>query len=178
MKAKLLIPAVALVVGWAGAAAAVEARGPIWDDLNARVTHTTYYSCNSANAFHGSLDIGNGTCSTWNMRGMLVGSFYWNVVSAYSNCVNSPQTPANYTYVNGASGYRFFQYHHNHNVSSASKTCDRCALGLVGATGQAYGAHVHAQNNQNSTILTAWYSGYVTCGSKSSGNHIMGYPRL
>jgi hypothetical protein len=175
----MLMTAVTLcITGWAGAAVAAEARGPIWDDVNAKVTHTTYYSCNSANAFHGSLDIGNGTCSVWSMRGMLVGSYYWNVVSGQSNCQPYPVTAANYAYVNGASGYRFFQYHHNHNANSYSRTCDRCPLGLVGATGQAYGAHVHAQHNQNSTILTGWYSGYVTCGSKSSGNHVMGRPAM
>jgi hypothetical protein len=177
MKAKALYLTLALgIAGWAGVAAAVEARGPIWDDVGGKVGHTTYYYCNGD--YHGALDISNGTCSVWSMRGMLVGTYYWNVVTGYSNCVNSPQTAANYTYVAGSSGYIFYQYHHNHNANSYSRSCDRCALGLVGATGNAYGAHVHGQSNQNSTKLTAWYSGYATCGTKSNGNTVMGYPRL
>lgn len=178
MKAKSLYLAMALcIAGWAGTASAVQAVGPICDE-NARVTHTTYYGCNTANGYHGSLDIGNATCGSWNMRGMLVGSYYWRVVSSYSNCASTPQTPANYAYVIGANGYIFYQYHHNHNVSSYTRTCDRCALGLVGATGNAYGAHAHAQLNYNGTIQTAWYSGYVTCGSKGGCNYTMGYPRM
>lgn len=178
MKAKSLYLALAIATaGWASAASAVQAVGPICDE-NAKVGHTTYYYCNSASGYHGSLDISNGTCSVWNMRGMLVGSYYWRVVSSYANCVNTPQTPANYAYVIGSNGYVFYQYHHNHNVSSYTRTCDRCALGLVGATGNAYGAHVHGQHNYNGTIHTAWYSGYVTCGSKGGCNYTMGYPRM
>ena len=177
MKAKTLSVALALcIAGWAGVAGAVEARSPIWDDMACKVPHTTYYSCSGD--YHGAVDFSNGTCGTWNMHGMLVGSFYWNVVSQYSNCEPTPMTPANYVYVNGSNGYRFYQYHHNHNATSYSRSCDRCALGLVGATGQADGAHVHAQNNQNSTKLTAWYAGYVTCSSKCGSGYLVGYPRM
>ena len=177
MKAKTLYTALALgIIGGSSAAVAAEARGPIWDDVAGKVGHTTYYSCSGD--YHAALDISNGTCSVWSMRAMLVGSFYWNVISGQTNCQNYPVTAANYTYVAGSNGYIFYQYHHNHNANSYSRSCDRCALGLVGATGQAYGAHVHAQSNQNSTKLTAWYSGYATCGTKSNGNTIMGYPRL
>jgi hypothetical protein len=100
MKSKMLYSAVVLcIAGWAGVAAAVEARGPIWDDANTKVGHTTYYYCNGD--YHGALDISNGTCSTWNMRGMLVGSYYWNVVSQYTNCASTPQNQANYDFVYG-----------------------------------------------------------------------------
>jgi hypothetical protein len=144
-------------------AATYQARGPIWDDVNGKVTHTTYYGCNANNAYHGALDIGNGTCSVWNLRAMLVGTLYWNVHGNYTNCVNSPQVPQNYVEAVGYNLYTFGQYHHNNGASSSSKSCDRCVLGLVGATGQAYGAHVHAQNSYNRTAVTAWYNGYVTC---------------
>jgi hypothetical protein len=174
MKSKKLYSAMVLcVVGWAGVAAAAEARGPIWADDN-----TVTVAICSGSEHVGAVDISNGTCSTWNMRAMLVGSFYWNVVSAYTNCLSTPQTPANYAYVNGMTGYRFYQYHHNHTASSYSRTCDRCALGLVGAAGQVYGARVHALNTQYNTVLTAWYAGYVTCEPKVGYIHIIGYPRL
>lgn len=179
MKRKSLYLALALgLVGWAGAASAqVQAVGPICDE-NARVGHTTYYYCDVNSGYHGALDVGNSTCSVWNMRGMLVGTYRWNVVSQYTNCASTPQTPPNYVYANGANGYSFYQFHHNHNASSFTQTCDRCALGLVGATGQAYGAHVHAEHRLNGTRQTAWYSGYVTCGSKGGCNYTMGYPRM
>jgi hypothetical protein len=161
-----------LTVGWAGVAAAVEARGPICDDVN------TVVVCDSGGSLSGFLDISNGTCGVWNMHGMLVGSFFWNVSSACgSNCA-STQTCANYVWANGSNGYRFYQYHHNHSAHSYSRTCDRCALGLVGSTGFSYGAHVHVQHNQYSTKLTGWYSGYVTCGSKAGCSYTIGYPRM
>jgi hypothetical protein len=158
------------LVGWSGVAGAVtvEVRGPTCN-LNATVNN----SCTDDT--HGALDIGNVPCGTTEMRGMLVGSFYWNVVSGQTNCQNYPVTAANYVFAKGSNGYIFYQYHHNHSVNSYSRTCDRCILGQVGATGQVYGAHVHAQYNQNSTRLTGWYSGYVTCGSRASCYDIMGY---
>jgi hypothetical protein len=159
------------LVGWAGVAVAAEARSPF---LGGKVTSTTYYSCNGD--YHAAVDISDGTCGVWNMRAMLVGSFYWNVVTGQTNCQNYPVTTANYVYVSGSTGYMFSQYHHNHSSNSYSRACDRCALGLVGATGQAYGAHVHAQNTQYSTRLTAWYEGYAICGGSADG--VLGYPRL
>jgi hypothetical protein len=160
------------LVGWAGAEASVQVKGPICDDAN------TVVICDGSSEPLGSLEIGNGTCGVWSMRGMLVGSFYWSVISQYSSCASTPQTPSNYTYVNGANGFRFYQYHHNHNASSYSRTCDRCALGLVGATGNVYIPHVHAVHTQNGTKLTSWYTGYVTCGSKAGCSYTLGYLRM
>jgi hypothetical protein len=178
MKAKMLNAVMVLsLVGWVGVAGAgtVQARGPIWDDVN---TTVSYPGCDGCSSHPGALSISNGTCSMWNMRAMLVGTFYWNVYGANSNCINTPQVPQNFVRVIGSNGYNFSQYHHNHSASSYSRSCDRCTLGLVGATGQAYGARVCAQNSYNTTVLTAWYSGYVTCGSKSNGTSVLGYPRL
>ena len=175
---RTLFKTVALgLAGWAGAASAVQAVGPICTET-ARVVHATYSYCDPNWGPHSGLHISNNTCSVWNMRGMLVGSYRWNVVTGRTNCASTPQVAANYTYAAGANGYIFYQYHHNHNASSYTQTCDRCPLGLVGATGQAYGAHVHAQHNYNGTIQTAWYSGYVTCGSKGGCAYTMGYPRM
>jgi hypothetical protein len=166
MKAKTLSVALALcIAGWAGAAVAVEARSPIWDDTACKVTHTTYYSCSGD--YHGAVDFSNGTCGVWSMRAMLVGSLYWNV---YAGCNTSCAAPG--TWVNGSNGYSFYQYNFIANSNSYSRTCDRCALGLVGPK------EVHAQNTQNSTRLTAWYSGYVTCGAKCGSTYLLGYPRM
>ena len=174
MKAKILNVVMALsIVGWAAVAGAgtVQARGPIWDDVNAKVIS----GCDST--YPGALAISNNTCGVWHMHGMLVGSHYWRVSGANSNCVSTPQVPQNYVYVTGSNGYAFSQYHHNHSANSYSRTCDRCSLGLVGSTGNSYGGHVCAQNTLNGSTVTAWYSGYVTCGSKSNANTVMGYPR-
>ena len=62
---------------------AATANGPICDTA-AKVNSTTYYSCRGST--HTALDIANGTCSVWNHRGMLVGSYRYTL---YSGCANS-----------------------------------------------------------------------------------------
>ena len=177
MKAKVLCYALALcVVAWAGPAAAVQAVGPICD-TNAKVTSTTYYGCNTNNGYHAALDIGNGTCNVWNMRGMLVGNHYYTVKASCGNYCYGSSCP-NYAIVYGSNTWRFGQFHMNPSAESYSRTCDRCALGLVGGTGQATGPHVHAENVYNGTLQSAWYGGYVTCGSSGYCGNTMGYPRL
>ena len=161
-------------------ATAAEARGPICD-TRARVGHTTYYSCRSG--WHAALDISNGTCNEWNHRGMIVGARYYRY---YGGCGQSCRVQAwcnggagNYVVVTGASGWQFRQLHINANASSGSKTCDRCPLGLVGSTGESYGAHVHADNRRYGTRMTAWYTSVgTTCGSSGYCGHRVGVPTL
>ncbi len=90
------------------AAATFTANGPICEDI-ARVGSTTYYSCNGST--HTSLDISNQSCSEWNHRGMLVGSFKYTLFSGCANnCANPPPNPdcnggaGNYYVVSGATG--------------------------------------------------------------------------
>ncbi|HYO54045.1 peptidase M23 [Archangium sp.] len=179
---KMMYATVALVTSWAGPAVAVSVPvyGPICD-ISTRVSSTTYYSCSGSS--HTALDMGNGTCSEWNHRGMLGGSFYYVY---FGGCANSCTGDGgcnggagNYVRVAGSNGWDWRQLHINSNATSGSKTCDRCALGLVGATGSATHAHVHADNRQYGTRSTAWYTGYgTTCGSSAYCGDIIGYATL
>jgi len=162
---------------------AATARGPICE-ATATVGSTTYYSCSGSS--HTALDISNQSCSEWNHRGMLVGNFNYKLYSGCANnCANPPPNPncnggaGNYYVVSGANGWDFRQLHFNTNASSATKTCDRCALGLVGSTGHSYGAHSHSDNRQYGTRKSAWYtSAGTTCGSSGYCNNVVGYPTL
>lgn len=163
---------------------AATANGPICDSA-ARVNSTTYYSCSGGT--HTALDIANGTCSVWNHRGMLVGSYYYRL---YGGCANSCGAcsagagccnggAGNYYVVSGSNGWDFRQLHFNTNGDSGSKTCDRCALGLVGSTGNSTGAHSHSDNRQYGTRKSAWYTAVgTTCGSSGYCNNRVGTPTL
>lgn len=165
------------------AAAAATANGPICD-LAAKVKSTTYKSCNGA--VHTGLDISNDTCNTWSHRGMLVGSYKYTY---YGGCANSCGScsggsccnggAGNYYVVQGASGWDFRQLHLNSNASSKSQTCDRCALGHVGSTGDSPSAHAHSDNRQYGTRMSAWYVNVgTTCGSSGYCNNKVGTPTL
>ncbi|HYO58429.1 peptidase M23 [Archangium sp.] len=170
----------ALVAGFAGVASAATAMGPICDAA-ARVGSTTYYSCSGSS--HTALDISNGTCSEWNHRGMLSGSYYYAYFGGCAaNCSGGTTCnggAGNYYVVTGGSGWDFRQLHLNANASSGSKTCAGCALGLVGSTGNSTGAHVHSDNRQYGTRKSAWYtSAGTTCGSSGNCTNVVGYPTL
>lgn len=164
-------------------AATFTAHGPICEDI-AKVGSTTYYSCNGSS--HTALDVSNQSCSEWNHRGMLVGSVKYTLYGGCANnCANPPPNPncnggaGNYYVVAGASGWDFRQLHTNSNASTMTQTCDRCALGLVGSTGQSYGAHSHSDNRQYGTRKSAWYTSVgTTCGSSGYCNNVVGKPTL
>jgi hypothetical protein len=178
----MMSAAAALVAGWSGlaVAASVPVYGPICDTA-ARVGSTTYYSCSSGS--HTALDIGNGTCSEWNQRAMLGGSFHYQYYGGCAaNCSGGTTCnggAGNYYVVTGTNGWDFRQLHLNANASSGSKTCDRCALGLVGATGNVTGPHVHADNRQYGVRHSSWYtSSGTTCGVSGYCGNIVGYATL
>lgn len=178
---KLVTPILIALVAIATSASAyaATARGPICQ-TSARVGSTTYYSCNGG--YHGALDMSNGTCNSWNHRGMILGSRYYRY---YGGCGQSCRATScnggagNYVVVTGGSGWQFRQLHIGANASSRSKTCDRCALGLVSSTGQSYGAHVHADNRRYGTRMTAWYTSVgTTCGRSAYCGNVVGRPTL
>jgi hypothetical protein len=164
---------------------AATANGPICHNV-AKVGSTTYYSCSGSS--HTALDISNGTCSEYNHRGMLVGNYYYTSYSGCANnCANPPSTTSqncnggagNYVSVAGGSGWDFRQLHFNTNASTGSKTCDRCALGLLGSTGGSFGAHSHSDNRQYGTRKSAWYANVgTTCGSSGDCINRVGVPTL
>jgi hypothetical protein len=176
----MMYAAAVLVAGVASMAVAHTAYGPICDSA-ARVGSTTYYSCSSGS--HTALDMSNGTCSEWNHRGMIYGSIYYGYYGGCANNCSGGTTcnggAGNYYKVIGANGWDFAQLHLNSNANSYSKTCDRCALGLVGSTGNSTGAHVHAHNRKDTVRQSAWYVNKgTTCGSSAYCNNIVGYPTL
>jgi hypothetical protein len=157
---------VAMTMGCLSMAAAATANGPICDTA-ARVTGTS-----------GGLNMSNGTCSTWNHRAMIVGSFRYQ---AFAGCANSCSGSAcnggagNYHLVTGANGFDFRQLYTNNPY--ATVTCDRCTIGLVGASGGSGGGQVRADNRQYGTRLSGWYSGTVVGASAYCGNRV-GSPTL
>ena len=181
--AALSAVAALFVVPSALGAATFTARGPICDSTT-RVGSTTYYSCSGS--IHTALDIGNQSCSEWNHRGMILGSVKYNLFGGCaSNCANPPPNPncnggaGNYYVVNGTSGWQFRQLHFNTSGNTFTRTCDRCALGLVGATGHAFGAHSHSDNRQFGTRMSAWYTSVgTTCGSSGFCDRVVGRPTL
>jgi hypothetical protein len=176
----LFVAAVILAgVGVALNGYALSAGGPICDTA-AWVNSTTYYNCSGST--HTALDIGNGTCGSWNHRAMLNASKYYHYYggcgyACYGSSCNGGA--GNYYVVSGANGWDFRQLHFIANVSSGSTTCDGCALGLVGGTGSATGPHSHSDNRQYGTRKAAWYnSAGTTCGTSGNCTHIEGYPTL
>lgn len=164
-------------------AATFTARGPICESI-ARVGSTTFYSCNGGT--HTALDISNQSCSEWNHRGMILGSVKYNLFGGCAaNCANPPPNPncnggaGNYFQVNGANGWQFRQLHFNASGNTFTRTCDRCALGLVGSTGHSFGAHSHSDNRQFGTRKSAWYTSVgTTCGSSGFCERVVGRPTL
>jgi hypothetical protein len=117
---------------------------------------------------------------------MLVGSYRYNLIGGCANnCANPPPNPScngsagNYYVVYGSNTWQFRQLHVNTNGSSYTQTCDRCPLGLVGSTGNSYGAHVHADNLYNGSRQTGWYTSVgTTCGSSANCTSRVGVPTL
>ena len=174
---KMLYAAVALMAGGSSATLAATAMGPVCNST-AMVISTTYHSCTGTT--HSALDIGGVTCGE-PVRGPLSGNYYYRL---YSGCANTCSGSTcnggagNYFVVSGATGWDFRILHLNTDSTSLSKTCDRCQIGTVGATGTSAGAHIHMDNRQYGTRFTAWYSGVVTCGSPAGCTNIIGYPTL
>jgi hypothetical protein len=161
------------ISGWTGSAVAATAYGSICD-TNAQVLCPT-------GTLGSTLEIGNGTCGSWNYRAMLAGSYHYSYFGGCAGACNGSTCnggAGNYYAVTGGSGWDFRLLHVYANASSGSKTCDRCNLGLVGGTGSTTTPHTHADNRQYGTRKSAWFAGGVSCGSSGYCGNIMGYPTL
>jgi hypothetical protein len=127
------------------------------------VTATTNYS---SGAFHGAVDISSGTCNYWGVETGVVASLAWTV-TIRTNGVHcdgtgsGTQNEAKHSFGNGKT---FRLWHFIKTSDSVNRTCNRCQVGNEGGTGNATGAHVHLQYDQNGSNLTGWYSGYVSRG--------------
>jgi hypothetical protein len=185
----------ALSLPWAGAAGAqaVAAYGPS-SLAGTYVKSTTNYFCDSSRGVHTALDLcidttglnaTCGACKATHVRAMLDGSYLYTL--EYDRCEDDcDETPTkcgggagNYYAVEGANGYNFRQLHLIRSADLFSKTAARGAfLGLWGSTGSSTAPHVHADNRQYKTRLSAWYTGYVTCGSPATSSNVVGQVRL
>ncbi len=158
------------ISGWAGSAGAATAYGSICD-TNAQIL------CLSTTG----LDIGNGTCGSWNYRAMIGGSRYYSYYGGCAGTCSGGTTcnggAGNYYVTTGANGWDFRMLHVFPNASSGSKTCDRCYVGLVGA-GSSSTPHTRADNRQYGTRSSAWYGGSASCGASGYCGNIVGYPTL
>jgi hypothetical protein len=165
--------------GLATAATTTSANGPICDTA---ATAETAYSCYGSD--YKAVYISNRSCGEWLHRGMLVGSRYYQYYGGCANKCTSDSTSCNggagnYYVVRGTDGWDFRQFYVNSTASSYSKTCDGCALGMVGASGSATSGKVYSDNRQYGTRSSAWYTGVIpTCGGSGYCGNLIGYPTL
>jgi len=176
---KMQCIAAVLAAGVPGLVAAATAM-PMSCDSSSKATSTTYYSCTSS--AHNALDISSGLyCGEWNLRGMLVGNHAYRFYSgSCANTCTAGTVCNNYVAVVGANGWDFRQLYIYSNANSVSKTCDRCALGLLGAAhGSGPKGSIHAENRQYGTRMTSWYTqAGIICGASVSCGSPVGYPVL
>ncbi|ATB30915.1 hypothetical protein [Melittangium boletus] len=126
------------------------------------VTATTYYSSGS---FHGAVDISSGkTCGVDPVKVAVKGMLAWNVTirTTAKVCYGNGSGNQNEVKHTFANGYTFRQWHFLYDATlSQDKTCDRCAIGREGGTGNVTGPHTHLQYDKSGTNSTSWYAGTV-----------------
>jgi hypothetical protein len=139
------------------------------------ITATTTYPSGGT---HRAVDIGaGGRCNYWGAETGVVGSVSWNVTirtsGVYCNGTGSgTQNEAKHLWENG---YTFRQWHFIKTSDSFDRTCDRCQVGNIGATGNATGPHAHLQYDKLGTNDTSWYSGYTVYGEAVDRAETIGY---
>jgi hypothetical protein len=125
------------------------------------VTATTYYS---SGAFHGAVDISSGGCGVALVHTAVRGLLSWNVTirTTAKTCYGNGSGNQNEVKHTFANGYTFRQWHFLYDPDlSKDQTCDRCAIGREGGTGNVTGPHTHLQYDKSGTNSTSWYSGTV-----------------
>lgn len=135
--------------------------------------HSTTYT--ATGSFHGAVDISNGYCNLDPVLAPFAG--YWNITIRTTGVVcngsgSGNQNEAKHTLADS----RVFRiWHFIKTAQSYDRTCDGCALGNVGATGNATGPHVHMQVDKFGTIETVWYASYTTKGEFLDVGETVGY---
>lgn len=180
----------ALFVGVQSEAASKKnARGAICDSRS-RITALKYYS---SGKFHGAMDQAiAATTKCWTKdsasaryhRGSIVGARYYRYLGGCGatcryNIGNRCNGGAgNMITTTGGSGWDWRQMHINHlSTKSKSKTCKRCAFGLVGSTGNSSAGHAHVENRRYGTKMTGWMSGKKV-GNNANCTKRVGRPTL
>ncbi|HZH15652.1 MAG TPA: hypothetical protein VE057_14975 [Archangium sp.] len=135
--------------------------------------HSTTYT--ASGSFHGAVDISNGYCNLDPVLAPFAG--YWNITIRTTGVVcngsgSGNENEAKHTF---ADSRVFRLWHFIKTAQSYDRTCDGCALGNLGGTGNATGPHVHMQVDKFGTTETAWYSGYTTKGEFLDVGETVGY---
>lgn len=175
------------LVSLPGSALAAEARGAMCDS-GSRVTATAYYSSGN---FHGAVDQSkSGACWTSDSasaryhRGSINSSRYYSYLGGcgvycgnhLGNTCNGGA--GNMITTTGSNGWDWRQMHINYlSGTSRSKTCTRCAFGLIGSTGNSSAGHAHVENRRYGTKSTSWMSN-VWVGMNANCTKTLGRPRL
>lgn len=167
---KIVLAALVGVLVWSTGSLAVEARGAICHS-GARITALKFYSSGN---FHGAMDqaVSGGGCWTQDSataryhRGSINASRHYKYLGGCGTfCGNHLGNlcnggAGNIITTTGSSGWDWRQMHINHlSGFSKTKTCNRCAFGLVGSTGNSSGGHAHVENRRFGTKATGWLSG-------------------
>ncbi|HYO51168.1 hypothetical protein [Archangium sp.] len=150
------------------AMAAIRVASPI----SGTVPATTY---TATGAFHGAVDVSTSRCNLDPVLAPFAG--FWDVTIRTTGVVcygsgSGNQNEAKHTF---ADGRVFRLWHFIATADSYDRTCDGCALGNVGATGNATGPHVHMQVDKLGTNDTTWYSGYTVKGEFLDVGETVGY---
>jgi hypothetical protein len=126
------------------------------------VMATTYYSSGS---FHGAVDL-SGNCNVDTIEAPISGIRTWNFTIRTTGVVCSGGGSGNHNAVatTFSDGRVLRLWHFIKDSNSYDRTCDRCQIGVVGATGSLTGAHTHVQVDKAGTNITSWYSGYTVKG--------------
>ncbi len=149
----------AFVVAAALAPSSVEAhtryvKGPLTSSV---VTSTAY---RTSGAWHGAIDIAGSqsSCGSATVTTAAVGTLYWNVTIRTSSkvCYGNGSSNVNEASHSFAYGWKFRQYHFVKSGSSYDRTCDRCAIGYHGGTGNVTGPHSHLQRDKYGTKSAGW----------------------
>jgi hypothetical protein len=125
--------------------------------------------------FHGAVDIALNDCTPWSINPGLTGSMSWNVtirttVRACNGTASGTQNEVKHTFADGTT---FRVWHFNRSASSYDRTCDRCDIGDLGATGNVTVPTTHYQVDKLGTKNTSWYT--VELGQSVSTGTIIGY---
>jgi hypothetical protein len=143
--------------------------------LDGKVSETSY---TSTGAYHAAVDISGGVCRETGVTTAVVGSLAWNVTVRTLTLECSPDATSGYSNEakhTFANGYTFRQWHFNKSDKSYDRTCDRCFIGTVGATGTADGRpRAHLQYDFQGTKVTGWYLPYVTQGESVTTSTTIG----
>jgi hypothetical protein len=118
-----------------------------------------------------ALDIVATQCNYWGAGTGVAGTLSWDVTLRTTGLICSGNGSGNQNEVKHvfADGYVFRQWHFLKTADSFDKTCDRCLIGNIGATGNATDPHAHLLLDKYGSPVTSWISPDLVEGQVPSG---------